>query len=208
MQTPSSPFFLFLIGDTLRKTHSRVMTIQMTHWPYLQSQAPQKHIQWNRVTSQTCSCVKGQTGRKKKSFPACLSEKENRKIEFEVIRVSSLPVYRSHQYEDSSPLATAAYWSGTDCHLTSPQYVNSVMSRLHIHSHFVTFNTYKFNYLVRGCERTKKHYMPFWCFNLSCNSDHSVMSGLYASSCKLKCDFQTELSKGWNWDDDCRDSNK
>lgn len=23
--------FLFLIGDTLRKTHSRVMTIQMTH---------------------------------------------------------------------------------------------------------------------------------------------------------------------------------
>lgn len=90
-----------------------------------------------------------------------MSEKENRKIEFEVIRVSSLPVYKSHQHENSSPLATAAHWSGIDCHLTSPQYVNSVMSRLHIYSHFVTPNTYKFNYLVRACERTKSILCPF-----------------------------------------------
>lgn len=100
--------------------------------------------------------IKARLRGRKKSFPTCLFEEKNRKIEFKVIRVFSLPVYKSHQHENSSPLATPAYWSGIVCQLKSPQYVTFVLSRLNIHSHFVTLNTYKFKHPVRISEKKKK----------------------------------------------------
>lgn len=112
---------------------------------FITTPPPPQHTQWKRVTFHTCSCAKGQTGGKKRSLPTCLPEKENRKTEFKAIGV--FPCL-STSPTSSSPVATPAYWSGIVCQLKSPQYVTSVLSRLHIHSLYVTLNTDRFKLTV------------------------------------------------------------